>query len=183
MPAIRHGSAPKVRVVGRRFRTSGKADWGIAVTPVVAILWLASILGLMIQQQLAAVPPRPPTRAEVAASTPAARAHWRRTYTLLQRRLMVWQPRPPELAAVWSTRKGQICGLVDQWHTGVDYMTRFYTMGDNVFFKDDDLRLYVREWSRCVDDPWVVLHPGGVDEGLCVSRTGRRVWATLCSKS
>ncbi len=159
MPADRTDAVSTGRATRLGFSMSGEADWAIAITPVVAVLWLASIVGLMIEQQVAALPPRSPTRAEVIASTPAAQAHWRRTYALLQRRLDAWQPRPPEQAAVWSTRTGQICGLVDQWHTGLDYMTRFYTVGDRVLFKDDDLRLYMREWSRCVVDPWVVLHP------------------------
>ena len=183
MPTVRHTPASVRGVAKRRSWTFGEADWVIAVTPTIAILWLASIVGLMTQEQLATLPPRPPTKAEVAASTPAARAHWARTYARLQRRLDAWQPRPPELGAVWSTRTGQICGLVDQWHTGLDYMTRFYTLGDRILFKDDDLRLYMREWSRCVVDPWVVLHPGSLDEGLCQSRTGRRIWAALCRKS
>ena len=183
MPAIRNNAASLLDGVLKSPRRPAETDWAMAVTPVVAILWMVLILGLIIQQKVNALPPRPPTPTERAASTPTARAHWRRTYGALQRGLMAWQPRPPELGAVWSTRTGQICGLVDQWHTGVDYMTRFYTVGDRVFFKDDDLRGYMHQWSRCIDDPWVVLHPGSVDEGLCASRTGRQVWATLCKRA
>ena len=183
MPAIRNSAASLLNAVLESLRRLAETDWAIAVTPLMAILWMVSILGLIIQQQLSALPPRPPTMAERVASTPSARAHWRRTYDALQQRLMAWQPRPPELGAVWSTRTGQICGLVDEWHTGVDHMTRFYTVEDRVFFKDDDLLLYMRQWSRCIDDPWVVLHSGGVDEGLCASRTGRQVWAALCKRA
>ena len=155
-------------------------EWGIFLTPILAILWLMTVLLLVVQDQLTLVPPRPPTRTEVTAATPGARAHWRRVYTLLQQRLEPWQPRPPELGAVWSTRAGQICGLIDKWWTGVDHMTRFYTVGDRVFLRDDNLRLYVRNWSGCMMDPWVVLHGGGEDEGLCASAAGRRDWASLC---
>ncbi len=81
---------------------------------------------------------------------------------------------------MWSTRTGEICGLVDQWHTGVDYVTRFYTVGDRVRLRDANLRLYVRSWSRCMMDPYVVLHPGSDAEGLCASATGRRDWGRLC---
>jgi hypothetical protein len=153
---------------------------GIFLTPLLAMLWLANVLLLVVQDQLALEPPRPPTHAEVVAATPGARAHWRRVYSLLQQRLEPWQPRPPELGAVWSTRTGQICGLIDKWWTGVDHMTRFYTVGDRLFLRDDDLRLYVRNWSACMMDPWIVLHGGSEDEGLCASAAGRRNWGILC---
>ena len=153
---------------------------GIFLTPLLAVLWLAIVFALVVQDQLALEPPRRPTRAEVAAATPGARAHWRGVYNLLQQRLEPWQPRPPELGAVWSTRTGQICGLIDKWWTGVDHKTRFYTVGDRLFLRDDDLPLYVRNWSACMMDPWVVLHGGSEDEGLCASAAGRRDWGSLC---
>ena len=164
----------------RRDRESCWREWGMAATPVVALSWLAAVLVLVVKDQPALIPPRPPPPVPAAAATPAARAHWKRFYLQLQERLEPWQLRPPELGAVWSTRTGAICGLVDQWRTSLDYMTRFYTVGDRVRLRDDDLGLYVRSWSRCMMDPYVVLHPGSDAEGLCASATGRRDWGRYC---
>jgi hypothetical protein len=160
---------------------AGGRDWRVAVVPAAALAWLAMILILAVRDQLALMPPRPPTPAEAAQARPAAEAHWRLVYLEIQESQEPWQPRRPELGAVWSTRTGDICGLVDRWRTGLDYMTRFYTLGDQLHFRDDDLRLYVRSWSKCMMDPWVVLHSGSDDEGLCASAAGRRNWAALCT--
>ena len=157
----------------RSYVASMSTEWTIILTPLVAILWLGCILGLVIYDQISDLPPRPPSPAEVARASPVARTTWRVVYGRLQQRLPQWQPHPPELGAVWSTRNGQICGLVDEWHTGVDDMTPFYTIGQQPFFKEENLRLYVQQWSKCIMDPWVVLHQGSLDEGACASRTGR----------
>ena len=146
---------------------------GVLLTPVLATGWLALILALLVFDQLRQLPPRPPTPAQLRAARPVIAAIWRGVYPHLLGRLEAGQPRPPELGAVWATRTGQICGLVDAWHTGVDVMTQFYTWQGRVLFRNDDERLYVRQWSRCIDDPYVVIHAGTLLTGACATRAGR----------
>ena len=156
------------------------SEWSVAATPFVAIAWLASILVLILIDQIGQLPPPPPTPAQAAAARPRMMAIWRAVHRRLLARLPYQQPRPPELGAVWATRKGQVCGLIDEWHTGVDVMTQFYTVRGRPFFRDDEdrERLYVREWSRCIMDPYVVIHAGSLATGACATRAGQAACLT-----
>ncbi len=75
-------------------------------------------------------------------------------------------------------------GLADEWHTGVDVMTQFYTLNERLLFREDDERTYVKQWSRCLDDPYIVLHSGTLAVGSCATKAGRdacmtaRFWRT-----
>jgi hypothetical protein len=150
--------------------------WIDALVAGLALCWLVGIVIEVTVDQIEVAPPRPPTPAETAAAAPAARAKWRLVYAQLVRRLPN-QPRPLELGAVWSTRDGRICGLVNRWDTGVDNMTPFYTVDLHPVFKREDERRYMRVWLKCRFDPWVPLHQGTYDTGLCATRLGRRLCA------
>ena len=80
-----------------------------------------------------------------------------------------------KLGAVWATRTGQVCGLADNWHTGVDVMMQFYIVDGQVLFRGDEDHesLYVWEWSRYVMDPYVVIHEGNLVTGACATQAGR----------
>ena len=159
----------------------GESDLAIMVTPAVAILWLVSIVVLLVADQIRQSPPPPPTPAQIAAARPRMQAIWRRVYPRLVSRLPAEQPKPPELGAVWATRGGQVCGLVDEWHTGVDVMTQFYTIAERPMFREEDERSYVDQWSRCMDDPYVVLHNGTLATGSCAATAGRLACLTARS--
>jgi len=101
---------------------------------------------------------------------------WRIVYARLVQRLSQ-QPMPLELGAVWSTRRGQICGLVNRWDSGVDNMTPFYTLNLHPVFRKEDEHRYMRVWEKCRFDQWVALHEGSYDTGMCATRLGLRLCA------
>ena len=146
---------------------------------VAGLVWGALVWGLVIQDAIARLPPRPPTPAEVAAGRPHAEAKWRIVRAMLVGRLD--QRAPLEFGAVWSTRTGTICGLVNGWGSfgGLTAMTRFIAVNDTPAFVEDTrddqaAQTFDRRWLKCRDDPWIVLRGGSAETGFCASRLGRR---------
>jgi hypothetical protein len=146
---------------------------------IAGLAWGAVIWALAIGDVIAQRPPRPPTPAEVAAGRPRAEAKWRVVRAMLVGRLD--QPNPLEFGAVWSTRTGVFCGLVNGWGSfgGLTGMTRFIAVNDAPTFVDDApndqaAQRFDMQWLRCRSDPWIVLHGGSADTGFCATRWGRR---------
>jgi hypothetical protein len=145
----------------------------------VGLAWGAVIWGLAIHDVIAQLPPRAPTPAEVAAGRPRAEAKWR-----VVRAMLVWrldQHNPLEFGAVWSTRTGIVCGLVNGWGSfgGLTGMTRFIAVNDAPAFIDDApndqaAQRFDLQWLRCRSDPWIILRGGSAEAGFCATRWGRR---------
>lgn len=143
------------------------------------LAWGALIWGLAICDVIAQLPPRPPTQAEVVAGRPLAEAKWR-----VVRAMLVWrldQRNPLEFGAVWSTRTGVICGLVNGWGSfgGLTGMTRFIAVGDTPAFVEDATdaeaaKRFNALWMTCRFDPWIVLRGGSAETGFCATRLGRQ---------
>lgn len=142
--------------------------------PVSVTACFAGLLVMIVVDQIALLPPRPPTPAEVAAATPQARVSWQLVYHRLRKRLPPEQTAPPELGAVWATRNGQICGLVGKVETGVPFMEPFYTVQGSPVFKSEDQFGYMKNWLVCAFDQWVMLNPGTYKTGFCATKAGRR---------
>jgi len=167
-------SPPKA---ARRARPSNDIQEQLVLAAGLA--WGAAIWGLAICDVIAQLPPRPPTPAEVAAGRPLAEAKWR-----VVRAMLVWrldQRNPLEFGAVWSTRTGVICGLVNGWSSfgGLTGMTRFIAVGDTPTFIDDApnaeaAKRFNTQWVTCRFDPWIVLRSGSAETGFCVTRLGRQ---------
>jgi hypothetical protein len=143
------------------------------------LAWGAVIWGLAIHDVIAQLPPRPPTPAEVATYRPRAEAKWRIVRAMLISRLD--QRVPLEFGAVWSTRTGVICALVNGWGSfgGLTGMTRFIAVGDTPAFIEDapndrSANRFNTRWVTCRFDPWVVLHGGSAETGFCATRAGQR---------
>jgi hypothetical protein len=116
-----------------------------------------------------------PSPEQHARYRPLAQTEWRIVRANLEARLK--QRNPLELGAVWSTRTGQICGLVNGRGSfgGLASMTRFYTVDQQpVFHRDVEHVLFQRQWFECVRDQYVVLHPGSMEPGFCSSELGKR---------
>jgi hypothetical protein len=96
----------------------------------------------------------PPTDAQLAAARPRARAAWNLLRANLTTRLH--QVRPLDLGAVWSTRTGQICGLVNGRGSfgGLTGMVRFYSVQHTPVFHQ--------------------LHAGTEETGFCGTELGKR---------
>jgi hypothetical protein len=146
---------------------------------IAGLAWGALIWGLAICDVIAQLPPRPPTAAEVAAGRPRAEAKWR-----VVRAMLVWrldQRNPLEFGAVWSTRAGVICGLVNGWGSfgGLTGMTRFIAAGDTPAFVEDApnaeaAKRFDTQWTTCRADPWIVLRGGSAETGFCATRVGQQ---------
>lgn len=118
---------------------------------------------------------RPPTAAQRARYAPLARAQWRQVRANLEARLN--QTRPLELGAVWSTRTGQVCGLVNGRGSfgGLAAMTRFYTVDQQPVFHQDIAHIaFQKAWFECRRDPYVMLHDGTMEPGFCGTELGKR---------
>ncbi len=157
---------------------AGRGLWrgkSLAIAEPLLLVLFALAAAQIVWEQVKLLPPRPPTRAEVIAATPKAEADWRIVRARLARRLYrpPFDVAPMELGAVWATRSGRICGLVNDQQAGVDNMTRFYTVGLTPMLQDDDLFRFFNEWMTCLGDYWVDLHPGTEKTGLCASPRGR----------
>jgi len=149
---------------------------------LAGLVWGALIWGLAIQDVIAQLPPRPPTPIEVAAGRPRAAAKWR-----VVRSMLVWrldQRAPLEFGAVWSTRTGVICGLVNGWGSfgGLTGMTRFIAAGDTPAFVEDEpdaeaAKRFNALWVTCRVDPWIVLRSGSAETGWCATRQGHQTCA------
>jgi hypothetical protein len=146
---------------------------------LAGLAWGSVIWALAIGDVIAQLPPRPPTPAEVAAGRPRAEVKWRIVQAMLTSRLD--QRGPLEFGAVWSTRTGVICGLVNGWGSfgGLTGMTRFIAVADTPAFVEDAPNAQAAErfnaqWSSCRYDPWIVLRGGSADTGFCATRIGQR---------
>jgi hypothetical protein len=144
--------------------------------------WGALIWGLVIGDVIAELPPRPPTPAEVAAGRPRAEAKWRIVRAMLVGRLD--QRSPLEFGAVWATRTGVVCGLVNGWSSfgGLTGMTRFIAVTDTPAFiydapSDEAAKRFNLQWVTCRSDPWIVLRDGSPETGFCATRMGQRLCA------
>ena len=98
----------------RRTRASAAA----LLMSTIAVFGAVGALGAMVltgvdlakfERENAALPP--PSPAQAARYAPLARTNWRIVHANLEARLQ--QSNPLELGAVWSTRTGRICGLVN----------------------------------------------------------------------
>ena len=116
-----------------------------------------------------------PSGVQLARYRPLAQTEWRIVRANLEARLN--QTSPLELGAVWSTRRGQICGLVNGRGSfgGLTAMTRFYTVDQRpVFHQDTDHIAFQRAWFECRRDQYVMLHEGAEEPGFCGTELGRR---------
>ncbi len=116
-----------------------------------------------------------PTPAQKERFRPRARAEWRIVRANLETRLD--QTLPLELGAVWATRTGQICGLVNGRGSfgGLTAMARFYTVDQQpVFHRDVEHLAFQHAWFQCRRDQYVTLHEGTMEPGFCGSEAGRR---------
>ena len=135
------------------------------------LIMIAVITALVLREQIAELPPRPPTPAERAAARPTAMRNWRQVAAKLQAR---FPDRPLETGEVWATRTGRICGFVNRRQTNTDDMERFFTTSNlKAHFKDEDIYLFIRAWKDCLDDRWVELHAGHEQTGFCASAHAR----------
>ena len=145
--------------------------------------WMVLTIIAMVWDQISLLPPPPPTKVEIAAATPHARAEWARVEAMLEKRIA--QPRPMEFGMVWATHTGRTCGLVDHRDTGIDAMKPFFTLGDGrgVFLREDGDKLFMQNWIYCIGDYRVVLHQGSQEAGFCATRRAKHVpiAAILCN--
>jgi hypothetical protein len=163
----------------KAFRRSLPSSIQEQLVLAAGLAWGAVIWGLAICDVISQLPPRPPTPAEVAAGRPRAEAKWRVVRAMLVGRLD--QRAPLELGAVWSTRTGVICGLVNGWGSfgGLTGMTRFIAVGDTPAFVDDApnaeaAKQFNTQWVTCRFDPWIVLRGGSAETGFCATRAGQQ---------
>jgi len=118
---------------------------------------------------------RAPTPVQRARYAPIARAEWRQVRANLEARLN--QTLPLELGAVWATRSGQVCGLVNGRGSfgGLAAMSRFYTVDQRpVFHQDVEHVAFQTAWFECRRDPYVMLHEGTTEPGFCGTELGKR---------
>ena len=112
---------------------------------------------------------------QLARYRPRAQTEWRIVRANLDSRLD--QTLPLELGAVWSTRTGRICGLVNGRGSfgGLSSMVRFYTVDQRpVFHQDVEHVAFQKAWFECRRDQYVALHAGTLEPGFCGSEAGRR---------
>jgi hypothetical protein len=139
----------------------------------IVFTFLGLIAVRIVLDQIALLPPKPPTKAQSAAARPWALACWHALYPKLAARLPAGSA-PLEFGKVWATRTGRLCGLVNRREERVDDMVPFYTLNGRPMLQDDDVFTYFQIWPRCAFDEWVVLHPGTTYTGFCASARGRR---------
>ena len=111
--------------------------------------------------------------ADRAAAAVRDRQQWTGVRQTIVTRLN--QPAPIELGAVWATRTGRICGLVNGKGSfgGLTGMVPFFTEGQRVVFSfDRDPSLFGRTWMDCGADTWVPLVGGTTTEGYCGTKAG-----------
>lgn len=155
--------------LGRRGPLRSAVDRANRWGDLIMVLWLGGVVAIAVIEQVRNLPSPPPTPEQRVAATARAEADWRVAKARLQARMA--DP-PLELGAVWAVRSGRICGLVNIRETGVDAMTRFYTVDDQPILRRDDERRYVHEWLECLDTRWVTLNEGTERQGFCGSRIG-----------
>lgn len=159
-------------------RTTRRLWTPLIITSIAVVGTLGGFLytgfDLALFERAQAFLPRPsPEQAD--RYRPLARTEWRIVQANLDARLD--QTLPLELGAVWSTRTGQICGLVNGRGSfgGLTAMTRFYTVDQQpVFHQDVEHVAFQQAWFQCRRDQYVMLHAGTMEPGFCSSEAGRR---------
>lgn len=159
----------------RRRRTSAiaLAISTIAVLGALGAMVLTGVDLARFERANADLPP--PSREQATRYAPLAQTQWRIVHANLEARLQ--QASPLELGAVWSTRTGRICGLVNGRGSfgGLTAMARFYTVDQQpVFHRDIDHQSFQHEWFQCRRDPYVMLNQGTMEPGFCGTELGRR---------
>ena len=160
------------RSVQKRMRTATER-----AIDLIAIGGLVFGFGVFVRDVALQEIANPPVIRPKLPSTPAGHAtvaeNWATTRphlaaTLRQRNL--------ELGAVWSTRDGRICGLVNGWGSfgGLTGMVRFYTEGDTFAFSVDPPSDFYTTWRVCQADQWQMLHKASEEPGFCATKLGRR---------
>lgn len=151
------------------------------VLAIIAGLLIASGGALVVRDRVAGKAISPEERRRLLVQNNMARKaaieRWqvqrvRLAQTLDQERL--------ELGAVWSTRDGRVCGLVNGWGSfgGLTGMTRFYTEGDRFVFSARTREGFHPIWQDCQADRWQQLHNGTEERGFCGTRLGQERCAT-----
>jgi hypothetical protein len=105
---------------------------------------------------------------------PSVERSWPPARRLVAGRLR--QAEPLEFGAVWATRSGMICGLVNGWGSfgGLTGMTPFAVAhGRAVFLADVGQLAFASYWRSCIDDPWITLIEGSMKPGYCETRVGQ----------
>lgn len=133
-----------------------------------------SVVDLMAVEKANATLP-PPTAAQMLVEKPRARAEWGHVRANLKARLN--QASPLDLGAVWATRTGRVCGLVNGRGSfgGLTGMVRFYSVDRvPVFHRDVDHEAFQYAWFECARDRWVRLREGSEEPGFCGTELGQR---------
>ena len=159
-----------------------RGRWAAATAAVISAAAVIGTLGALLftgvdlarfERANADLPPPSPEQA--ARYAPLARAEWRIVRANLETRLN--QRNPLELGAVWSTRTGRICGLVNGRGSfgGLTAMARFYTVDQKpVFHHEVEHVAFQKAWFQCRRDQYVMLHAGTIEPGFCGTALGRR---------
>ena len=161
---------------GARRRRASVAALAFSTIAILGALGALIVTGFDVakfERDNAVLPPASPDQASRYA--PLARTNWRIVHANLEARLQ--QASPLELGAVWSTRTGRICGLVNGRGSfgGLTAMARFYTVDQQpVFHRDTDHLRFQHEWFQCRRDPYVMLEQGTMEPGFCGTELGRR---------
>jgi hypothetical protein len=135
------------------------------------VLWVFDLV--RIERANASLPQ--PTAEQMLVEKPKARAEWGHVRANLTARLN--QTNPLDLGAVWATRTGRVCGLVNGRGSfgGLSGMVRFYSADRvPVFHQDIDHLAFQHAWFQCNRDRWVRLHEGSEETGFCGTELGKR---------
>lgn len=109
-----------------------------------------------------------------ALARPAVLRGWPEARRLVAARLK--PDEPLEFGAVWATRSGRVCGLVNGWDSfgGLTGMTAFAVEdGRAVFAPDAGALAFAPVWRRCMIDRWITILPGSMQTGWCATRRGQ----------
>ena len=163
-----------LRVVGAGRRPRGRVL--VAGINLLAVIGMALGLSIFVadvtEMEIAHPRPRQVRLPDTALGRAAVVEKWKVVEPRLARRLKL---RRLELGAVWATRSGKICGLVNGWggFGGLVGMTRFYTDEDGFGFSVNPPADFYAHWDRCEADRWQSLHDGSKEQGFCGTRLGR----------
>ena len=152
------------------------------VARLISILVVVGLLGALtywvvdlVRFERTQAPLPAPTPRQMLEEKPKARAEWSQVRVRLKARLN--QTNPLDLGAVWVTRTGQVCGLVNGRGSfgGLTGMTRFYSVDRvPVFHQDVDHLAFQQAWFQCRRDRWVMMHEGSDEPGFCGTELGKR---------
>jgi hypothetical protein len=167
-----------LRVVGTGRRSRSKVlVAGINLLTVTGMVLGFAIFVADVAKMEIAHPRAPQVRLpDTALGRAAVEENWKSVEPRLARRLKL---KRLELGAVWATRTGKICGLVNGWggFGGLVGMTRFYTDDQGFGFSVNPPADFYAHWDQCEADHWLILHPGSEEQGFCGTRLGRkRCW-------